>query len=119
MVKMPVDVEKRKLVRLGIMLEGNVRTLKNTINTAIHEVTDFVERTECALYYTQDRHRNIPVIAASFENFTTQYRRFINDINQRRLSLANLAASMQDAMSSLVLGYLPILLIPLATLKKN
>ena len=118
MVKMPADVENRKLARLGDTLEENVRMLNNTINTAIYEVTDFVEKGECAARYIQDRHRNTLIIAANFQNLTTQYRRIINDINQRRISLANMAAMMQDAMSSLVHGYLPISLIPPATLKE-
>ena len=86
MVKMPADVENRKLARLGNTLEGNVRMLNNTINTAIHEVTDFVENKECAVRYIQDRHRNTLLVAANFQNITTQYRRVINDINQRRIS---------------------------------
>ena len=49
MVKMMADVENRKLARLGDTLEGNVRMLNNTINTAVQEVTDFVEKGECAV----------------------------------------------------------------------
>ena len=74
-----------------------MQRLNNTINTAIYEVTEFVEKGECAARYIQDRHRNTLIIAANFQNLTTQYRRFINDINQRRISLANMAAMMQDA----------------------
>ena len=91
--------------------------LNNTKDTTIHEVTDFVEKGECAVRYIQDRHRKNLIVAANFQNSTTQYRRIINDINQRRISLANMAATMQDAMSSLVHGYLPISLIPPATVK--
>ena len=118
MVKMPADVENRKLARLGDTFEENLQMLNNTINTAIYEVMDFVEKGECTARYIQDRHRNTLIIAANFQNLTTQYRRIINDINQRRISLANMAAMMQDAMSSLVHGYLPISLIPPATLKE-
>ena len=81
--------------------------LNNTINTAIYEVKDFVEKKGCTARYIQDRHRNTLIIAAIFQNLTTQYRRIINDINQRRISLANMVEMMQDAMSSLVHGYLP------------
>ena len=118
MVKMPADVENRKLARLGDTLEENVQMLNNTINTAIYEVTDFVEKGECTARYIQDRHRITLIIAANFQNLTTQYQRIINDINQRRISLANMAAMMQDEMSSLVHGYLLISLIPPATLKE-
>ena len=52
MVKMPADVENRKLARLGDTLEENVQMLNNTINTAIYEVTNFVEKGECAARYT-------------------------------------------------------------------
>ena len=92
--------------------------LNNTINTAIYEVTEFVEKAECTARYIQDRHRNTLIVAANFQNLTTQYRRKIYDINQRRISLANMVAMMQDAKSSLVHGYLPISLIPPATLKE-
>ena len=78
--------------------------LNNTINTAIYEAMDFVEKGECAARYIQARHRNTLVIAASLQNLTTQYRRMLNDINQRRISVANLAKTMQDAMLSLVHG---------------
>ena len=73
-VKMPADVENRKLARLGDTLEENVQMLINTINTAIYEVTDFVEKREYAARYIQDRHRNTIFIAANFQNLTTQYR---------------------------------------------
>ena len=118
MVKLPADVENRKLARLGNTFEGNVRILKITINNAIQEVTDFVEKEECTVRYIQERHRNTLIIPANFQNLTTQYRRNVNDINQRRTSLANLAATTQDAMSSLVHGYLPISLKTPATLKE-
>ena len=118
MVKMPADVENRKLARLGSTLEGNLRMLNNSINTAIREVTDFVEKIECAVHDTQDRHRNTLIIAASFQHLTLHYRRYINDKNQSRISLANTAATMQEAMSSLLHDYLPISLIPPATLKE-
>ena len=118
MVKMPADVENRKLARLGDTLEENVQMLNNTINTAIYEVADFVEKRECAARYIQYQHKNTLIIAASFQILTTQYRRIINDLNQRRISSANMAAIMQDAMSSLVHGYLPISLILPATLKE-
>ena len=83
MVKMPADVENRKIARLGDTLEVNVQKLNNTINTAIYEVTDFVENGESAARCIQDRRRNTLIIAANFQNLTTQYQRFINDINQR------------------------------------
>ena len=68
MVKMPADVESRKLARLGDTLEENVQMLNNTINTAIYEVKDFVENGECAVRYIQDRHGNTLIIAANFQN---------------------------------------------------
>ena len=119
LVKMPADLENRKLARLGDRLHENVQMLNNTINTAINEVTDFVEKGECTARYFQDRHRNTLIIAANFQSLTTQYRRIYNDINQRRISLANMAAMMQVAMSSLVHGCLPSSLIPPATLKET
>ena len=84
LVKLPADVENRKLARLGDTLEENVQMLNNTINTAIYEVADFVEKGQCTARYIQDRHRNNLIIAANFQNLTTQYRRIFNDINQRR-----------------------------------
>ena len=103
-VKKPADVENRKLARLGDTLEENVQMLNNTINTAIYDVTDFGEKVKCAARYIQDRHRSTLIIAANFQNLTKQYRRIINDIDQRRISLANMDAMMQDAMLSLVHG---------------
>ena len=57
-------------------------------------------------------------MTAAFQNLTVQYRRIVNEINQRRISLSNMASLLQEAKSSLVYGYLPISLIPRATLKK-
>ena len=91
MVKLPADVKNRKLTRLGDTLEEIVQLLNNTINTAIYEVTDFVEKGERASPYIQDRQRNILIIAVNFQSLTTQYQRVINDKNQRRTSLASMA----------------------------
>ena len=61
--------------------------------------------------HTQDRYRNKLIIEASLRNLTIQYRRLVIDVNQLRISLANTASLMEDAMASLVHGYLPIALI--------
>ena len=66
----------------------------------------------------QDRHCNTLIIAASLQNLTIQYRRLVNDVHQQRISLATMASLMQDAMASLVHGYLPVALIPPTILSK-
>ena len=109
---MPADVERRKLPTLKRSLQENVEMLNETIRGVLEEIKDFVGKGECAARHIQDRHRNTPIIAASFQNLTIQYRRLVNDVNQQRTSLANMASLMQDAMTSLVHGYLPIALIP-------
>ena len=117
-VRLPADVEGRKLLTLKQSLDDNIKMLNSTVNGVIDEITDYVEKAECVVRLTQDRHRNTLIIAAAFQNLTTQYRRIVNDINQRRISLSNMASMLQEAMSSLVHGYLPISLIPPSTLKK-
>ena len=117
-VRLPADVEGRKLLTLKQSLDDNIKMLNSTVNGKIDEITDYVEKAECVVRLTQDRHRNTLIIAAAFQNLTTQYRRIVNDINQRRISLSNMASMLQEAMSSLVHGYLPISLIPPSTLKK-
>ena len=117
-VQMPVDVSTRELVALKQTVDENVQMLNGTINSVVDEIYDYVEKAECVARLTQDRHRNTLIMAAAFQNLTTQYRRIVNDINQRRISLANMASILQDAMSSLVHGYLPISLIPPSTLVK-
>ena len=117
-VRLPADVEGRKLLTLKQSLDDNIKMLNSTVNGVIDEITDYVEKAECVVRLTQDRHRNTLIIAAAFQNLTTQYKRIVNDINQRRISLSNMASMLQEAMSSLVHGYLPISLIPPSTLKK-
>ena len=117
-VRMPADVERRKLPALKRSLQENVEMLNETIRGVLEEIKDYVEKGECVTRLTQDRHRNTLLIAASLQNLTIQYRRLVNDVNQKRISLANMASLMQDAMASLVHGYLPIALIPPTILSK-
>ena len=117
-VRMPADVEKRKLPSLKRSLEENVEMLNATIRGVLEEIKDYVEKGECVSRHIQDRHRNTIIIAASLQKLTIQYRRLVNDVNQQLISLANLASLMQDAMASLVHGYLPIGLIPPTILSK-
>ena len=115
---MPADVERRKLPALKRSLQENVEMLNETIRGVLEEIKDYVEKGECFARLTQDRHRNTLIIAASLQNLTIQYRRLVNDVNQQRISLANMASLMQDAMASIVHGYLPIALIPPTILSK-
>ena len=117
-VRLPADVEGRKLSTLKQSLNDNIQMLNSTVNGAIEEMNDYVERAECVTRLTQDRHRYTLIVAAAFQNLTTQYGRIVNGINQRRISLSNMASMLQEAMSLLVHGYLPIFLIPSSTLKK-
>ena len=118
---MPADVEKKKLPSLKRSLQGNVKMLNETIRGILEEIRDFVEKGECVARYIQDRHRNTIIIAAALQNLTIQHRRLVYDVNQQRISLANMASLMEDAedaMVSLVHGYLPIALIPPTILSK-
>ena len=108
---MPADVERRKLPALKRSLQENVEMLNETIRGVLEEIKDYVEKGECAARHTQDQHRNTLNIAASLQDLTIQYRRLVNDVNQQCISLANMSSLMQDAMASLVHGYLPIALI--------
>ena len=117
-VRMPADVERRKLPALKRSLQENVEMLNETIRGVLEEIKDYVEKGECVAGHTQDRHRKTLIITASLQNLTIQYRRLVNDVNQQRISLANMASLMQDAMTSLVHGYLPIALIPPTILSK-
>ena len=87
------------------MLNGKIRGV-------LEKIKGYVEKGECVARLVQDRHRKTIIIAASLQNLTFQYRRLVNDVNQQRISVANIASLMQDAMVSLVHGYLPIALIP-------
>ena len=115
---MPADVERRKLRVLKRSLQENVESLNETIIGVLEEIKDFVGKGECVARHTQERHRNTLIIAASLQNLSIQYRRLVIDVNQQRISLAKMASLMQDAMASLVHGYLPIALIPPTTLSK-
>ena len=92
--------------------------LNETNRGVLEEIKDFVEKGEYVTRHIQGQHRNTLIIAASLHNLTIQYRRLVNDVNQQRISLANMASLMQDAMASLVHGYLPIALIPPTTISK-
>ena len=118
-VRMPADVERRNLPALKRSLQENVEMLNETIRGGLEEIKDFVEKGGCVARHTQDRHRNTLIKAASLQNLTIQYRRLVNDVNQQRIWLANMASLMQDATASLVHGYLPIALIPPTMLPKN
>ena len=117
-VWIPADVETRKLPTLKRSLQENVAMLNETIRGVLEEIKDSVEIGECVARHIQDRYRNKLNIAASLQNITIQYRRLVNDVSQQRISLANMASLMQDAMASLVHGYLPIALIPPTILSK-
>ena len=117
-VRLPSDVEGRKLLTLKQSLNGNMHMLKSTVNGVIEEITDYVERAECVSMLNQDRHRNTLIVAAAFQNLTTQYKTIVEDINQRHISLSNMASMLQEALSSLVHGSLLISLIPPSTLKE-
>ena len=116
---MPAEVEKRKLLTLKRSLQKNVEMLNETTRGVLEEIKDYVEKGECVAKHTQDRHRNTLIIAASVQNLTIQYRRLVNDVNQQRISLANMASLMQDAMASSVHEYLLIALISPTILSKN
>ena len=80
-IRMPADVEKRKLPSLERSLQENVDMLNETIRGVPEEIKDFVEKGECVARHIQDRHRNTLIIAASLQNLTIQYRRLVNDVN--------------------------------------
>ena len=117
-VRMPADVEKSKLPTLKRSLQENVEMLNEMIIGVLEEIKDYVEKRDCVARHTQDQQRNTLIIAASLQNLTIQYRRLVIDVNQQRISLANMATLMQDAMALLVHGYLPIALIPPTILLK-
>ena len=117
-VQMPVDVSTSELVALKQTVEKNGQVLNGTINSVVDEIHDYVEKAECVARLTQDRHRNTLIMATAFQNITTKYRLIVNDINQKRISLANKASILHDAMASLVHGYRPLSLILPSTLVK-
>ena len=117
-VRMPADVEKKKLPTFKRRLQEKVELLNETFRGVLEEIKDLVEKGECVARHIQDRHRNTLIIAASLQNLTIQYCRLVNDVNQQRFSLANMASLMQDAMASSVHGYLPIALTPPTILSK-
>ena len=80
-VRMPADVERRKLPALRRSLQENVEMLNETIRGVLEEIKDYVEKGECVARHAQDRHRNTLIIAASRHNLTIQYRRLVNDVN--------------------------------------
>ena len=118
-VRMPAVVETRKLPTLERSLQENVEMLNETIRGVLEEIKAFVEKGECVAIHIQHRYRNTLIIAVSPQSLTIQYRRLVNDVNQQRISLANMASLMQDAMAWLIHGYLPIALVPPTILSKN
>ena len=93
-VRMPADVEKRKLPILKKSLQENVEMLNETIRGVLEEIKDFVEKGEWVARRIQDRHRNTLVMAASHQNIIIQNRRLVNDVSQQLISLANMASLM-------------------------
>ena len=71
-VRMPAEVEKKKLPALKRSLQENVEMLNETIRGVLEEIKNFVEKGECVARHTQDRHRNTLIIAASLQNLTIQ-----------------------------------------------
>ena len=63
-VRIPADVERRKLPALKRSLQENVEMLNETIRGVLEEIKDYVEKGECVARLTQDRHRNTLIIAA-------------------------------------------------------
>ena len=118
MVRMPADVERRKLPTLKRSLQENVEMLNETIKGVFEEIKDLIGKRECVARPIQDKHRNTLFITASLRKLSVQYRRLVNDVNQQRISLANLASVMQSAIASLIHGYLPIALSPPTILPK-
>ena len=91
---MPAYVERRKLPTFKRSLQKNVEVLNETIGGVHEEIKYYVEKGECVARHIQDRHRNALIIAASLQNLTFQYRRLVNDVNEQRSSLANMASLM-------------------------
>ena len=73
-VRMPADVERRKLPTLKRSLQENVEMLNETITGVFEEIKGYVEKAECVAGHVQARHRNTLTIAASLQNLTIQYR---------------------------------------------
>ena len=117
-VRMLADVERKKLPNLKRTLQENVDMLNETIGGLCEEIKDYVEKGECVARHIQERQRNTLIITVSLQNLTLQYCRLKNEVNQQRFSLATMASLMQDAMASLVNGYLPIAKIPPKILSK-
>ena len=92
--------------------QENVDMLNETIRGVLDEIKDFIEKGECLTRHTQDRLRNTLTIAAYLQSLTIQYHRQVNNVNRQRISLANMAPLMQDAVASSVHGYLPALIPP-------
>ena len=93
-VRMSPDVERKKLPTLQKSMQENVEMLNQTIRGVLEEIKDFVQKGECVARHIQDRHRNTLIIAASLQNLIIQYCRLVNDVNQQRISLANMASLM-------------------------
>ena len=53
-VRMPADVEKRKVPTLERTLQENVEMLNETIRGVLEEIKDYVERGECVARHIQD-----------------------------------------------------------------
>ena len=69
-IRIPADVERRKLPTLERRLQENVGMLNETIRGVLEEIKDYVEKGECVARHIQDRHRNTLIIAASLQNLT-------------------------------------------------
>ena len=73
-VRMPADVERRKLPTLKRSFQENVEMLNETVRRVLEEIKDYVEKEECVARHTQDRQRITILIAASLEIITIKYR---------------------------------------------
>ena len=118
-VRIPANFEWKNLPTLKRNLQENVDMLNETNGCVLVEIQDFLEKGESVATDRQDQCRNTLIIAASLHNLTTQYRLLVNNVNQKRISMAKMASLTQDATASLVQGYLPIALISPTILSKN
>ena len=97
---------------LGSELVANYELLNITMKRMINEIETIYTQSLCSFRQRDKLLRQRFRYTLIMNNVTSNYRRIVAELDQRRISLATLKSLLIDAMSSLGHSYIPIFLLP-------